>query len=50
MIFGYPVHDPERYGVVEFDIRPGAEYRGETGQPKTPVAVPGLYCFDNRVV
>ncbi len=50
-VFGYPVSDPERYGVVEFD---------ETGKvlsieekpesPKTNYAIPGLYCYDNRVI
>ncbi len=51
IIFGYPVRDPERYGVVDFD---------ETGKvisieekpenPRSKYAVPGLYFYDNQVV
>lgn len=50
-IFGYPVHDPERYGVVEFD-RQGRvlSIEEKPKHPKSKYAVPGLYCFDNRVV
>ncbi len=51
LVFGYPVRDPERYGVVEFD----AERRviGIEEKPKNPksnYAVPGLYFYDNEVV
>jgi glucose-1-phosphate thymidylyltransferase len=51
IIFGYPVRDPERYGVVEFDrngkVR-GIEEKPE--QPKSRYAVPGLYFYDSDVV
>jgi len=51
LIFGYPVKDPERYGVVEFDQYGkviGIEEKPE--KPKTKYAVPGLYFYDNNVV
>ncbi len=50
-IFGYPVHDPERYGVVEFD-RAGnvLSLEEKPVRPKTHFAVPGLYLYDSRVV
>ena len=50
-IFGYPVKDPERYGVVEFDsagIVLSIEEKPK--QPKTNYAVPGLYIYDKDVV
>jgi len=49
-IFGYPVRDPERYGVVEFD--PSGKVVGIEEKPEKPrskYAIPGLYCYDNRV-
>jgi glucose-1-phosphate thymidylyltransferase len=50
-IFGYQVHDPERYGVVEFDDRGQAiSLEEKPKQPKSNYAVPGLYIFDNEVV
>jgi glucose-1-phosphate thymidylyltransferase len=50
-IFGYHVHDPERYGVVEFDADGKAKSIEEKPkQPKSNYAVPGLYIFDNEVV
>src|SRR5690606_25783237 len=51
MIFAYPVKDPERYGVVEFDKRRKALSLEEKPQnPKSKFAVPGLYFYDNSVV
>ncbi len=50
-IFGYHVHDPERYGVVEFDATGKAISIEEKPQkPKSSFAVPGLYIYDNSIV
>jgi glucose-1-phosphate thymidylyltransferase len=50
-IFGYHVHDPERYGVVEFDAHGHAiSIEEKPKQPKSNYAVPGLYLYDNDVV
>jgi len=50
-IFGYHVHDPERYGVVEFDADGHAiSIEEKPKQPKSNYAVPGLYLYDNNVV
>jgi len=50
-IFGYPVLDPERYGVVAFDRNgrvTGIEEKPKA--PKSKYAIPGLYCYDHRIV
>ena len=50
-IFGYHVHDPQRYGVVEFDANRNVIAIEEKPQhPKSNYAVPGLYFYDNQVV
>ena len=51
MVFAYHVHDPERYGVVEFDGQNKAiSIEEKPEKPKSNFAVPGLYFYDNDVV
>lgn len=51
IIFAYQVGDPERYGVVEFDIEGKAiSIEEKPNKPKSNYAVPGIYFYDNEVV
>ncbi|MDH7446359.1 glucose-1-phosphate thymidylyltransferase RfbA [Aquimarina sp. 2201CG14-23] len=51
IIYAYHVHDPERYGVVEFDKEGRAiSIEEKPKDPKSNYAVPGIYFYDNEVV
>lgn len=51
VVFAYPVTDPERYGVVEFDKQKNVvSIEEKPKEPKSNYAVPGIYFYDNDVV
>ncbi|WP_264548587.1 glucose-1-phosphate thymidylyltransferase RfbA [Flavobacterium sp. N2820] len=51
IIYAYHVHDPERYGVVDFDAQGKVlSIEEKPEQPKSNYAVPGIYFYDNEVL
>lgn len=50
-VFAYPVNDPERYGVIEFDSSNSAiSIEEKPSKPKSNYAITGLYFYDNSVI
>jgi glucose-1-phosphate thymidylyltransferase len=51
IVYAYHVHDPERYGVVEFDVTGKVlSIEEKPTHPKSNFAVPGIYFYDNSVI
>ncbi len=51
IIYAYHVHDPERYGVAEFDLDGNViSIEEKPKQPKSNFAIPGIYFYDNNVI
>ncbi len=51
LIFAYPVRDPERYGVVEFDAHGNVlSIEEKPARPRSHFAIPGMYFFDHQVI
>jgi glucose-1-phosphate thymidylyltransferase len=51
LVFAYPVRDPERYGIVEFDAQGKVlSIEEKPSRPKTNFAIPGIYFYDSEVV
>ena len=51
IIFGYPVSDPQRYGVVEFDENDNVlSIEEKPTKPKSTYAIPGIYFYNNDVI
>ncbi len=51
LVFAYPVRDPERYGVVEFDKDFNAlSLEEKPAEPKSNYAIPGIYFYDNSII